>query len=367
MPKKKIKTGNRSFEIRSYRPGDEVAICSLFERVFGKPMGKTESLRHWQWEFLENPASGLFIKLAWDKERLVGQYAAGPVRMYAEGRNITAALSHDTMTDAEYGGLGIFRNTAEALYREQADAGQSFIYGFPNRNSIHGFIKYLKWQRIMPAPVHIRPIRLTKSLSWWIFQGTGTSSVDRDDGFYQSACWLSDKSGRYKLRVETVFESWADELWQRCRHQHRLWVIRDKAYLNWRYVTKPENKYHIVSIWQGYEPVGYVVLACTDMNFGMTVFIMDFMVDLNCKYAADLLIRYVVAIAKKNECAFASVLLAPGSKYLHIFRKKLFLPLPESLFPQPLYFGGRCFDSSIEALVYDPTAWSISWGDNDVI
>lgn len=366
MPEEKNENQKKSFEIRDYKPGDEAAICALFERVFGKPMGKTENIHHWRWEFLENPAGGLFIKLAWDKEKLIGQYAVSPVQMYADGRNITAALSHDTMTDPQYGGLGIFRTTAEALYSEQTNAGQSFIYGFPNRNSIHGFMKYLKWQQIMPAPVHIRPVRISKSISKKIFHG-GYSSSDKDDALGNVSSSLIDKSGKYKLHEETEFGDWADDLWLRCCNQHSLWVTRNKAYLNWRYATKPENKYHIVSIWQGFQPVGYVVIACTNMNFGDAVFVMDFLVDLNFKYAADLLIRYVVNVAKKNECAFASVLLTPGSKYLHLFRKKLFLPLPERLFPQPLYFGARCFDPSMSKLVNDPKAWSISWGDDDVI
>ena len=367
MPEHAADKQNTSFELRAYQPGNEHAICALFQRVFGKPMGKTESLRHWQWEFLENPADGLFVQLAWDGDKLVGQYTASPVQMYADGSTFTAALSHDTMTDPQYGGLGIFRAAAEALYRQQTDAGQGFIYGFPNRNSIHGFIKYLKWQQIMPAPVHIRPVRLSKSISRKIFHSTPGSSAASESTFQDASSLLSGKSGKYKLHVETEFGDWADDLWVRCSNQHRLWVVRNKAYLNWRYVAKPENKYHIVSIWQDFQPVGYVVIACTNMNFGDTIFIMDFLVDLNFKYAADVLIRYVVNVAKKNECAFASVLLTPGSKYLHIFRKKLFLPLPERLFPQPLYFGARCFDASLNHLIFDPKAWSISWGDNDVI
>ena len=368
MPEKNIERTAKSFEIRSYHPGDEDAICALFERVFGKPMGATESIRHWQWEFLENPLKETFIKLAWDNEMLVGQYAASPVQMYTDEGNITAALSHDTMTDPQYGGHGIFRNTAEALYNDQKKAGHNFIYGFPNRNSIHGFIKNLNWRQIMPAPVHIRPVRISKNISRRIFHSEQSSSPkDKEDVFCNPSALFADKSGRYKLHIEKEFGDWADELWLRCCDQHRLWVIRDKTYLNWRYVKKPENKYNILSVWQGFQPVGYVVIACMDMNFGNTVFIMDFIVDLNFQNAADLLIRYVVKTAKVNECAFASVLLTPGSKYRHIFRKKLFLPLPESLFPQPLYFGARCFEPSINKLVHDPKAWSLSWGDNDVL
>ena len=241
--------------IKNYQPGDEAAICALFEKVFDKPMDKTESLRHWRWKFLENPVGGLFVQLAWDKERLVGQYTASPLRVCADGQVIFAALSHDTMTDPQYSGHGIFRTTAEALYTEQTNTGQSFIYGFPNRNSIHGFIKHLKWQQIMPAPVHIRPVSISKSIARKICHKADSSSAVSENAFQNASSLLSEKSDKFKLHIETEFGSWVDELWQRCSQQHRLWVIRDQNYLNWRYVHKPENKYHIVSIWQGVQPV----------------------------------------------------------------------------------------------------------------
>lgn len=40
--------------------------------------------------------------------------------------------------------------------------------------------------------------------------------------------------------------------------------------------------------------------------------------------------------------------------------RQLFLPLPERLFPQPLYFGARCFDPALNDVVFDPGAWLIS-------
>ena len=355
----------KSFELRSYNPGDENAICALFEKVFGKPMGKTESIRHWQWEFLANPVKPISIMLAWDGDRLVGQYTASPVQMYVNGRNVSSTLSLDTMTDPEYGGLGIFRTAADRLYAEQVKAGQSFIYGFPNGNSIHGFVKYLQWHQIMPVPVHIRPVKIIKTISRTIFPGK-PSLTEKDSGL-SHASLSAYKTNGYKLRLETEFGEWADDLWNRCCGQHNLWVVRNKAYLNWRYVAKPENKYLIVSVLQGLKSVGYMVVARTNMNIGDAVFIVDFLVDTDFKPAGDLLIRYVINLARENECAFVSALLSPGSKYRFMFRKRLFLPLPERLFMQSMYFGARCFDPVMNEVVNDPKAWSISWGDNDAI
>jgi len=108
---------NKSFEIRAYNPGDENAICALFERVFGKPMGKTESLRHWRWEFLGNPAKTIAIKLAWDGNRLIGQEAANILRIYSQGKEYLALLIFDTMTDPDYQVWGFLRKQQNSFIK----------------------------------------------------------------------------------------------------------------------------------------------------------------------------------------------------------------------------------------------------------
>lgn len=368
MPEKKIEKTGKSFEIRNYRPGDENAICALFERVFGKPMGETESALHWQWEYIDNPLKEIFIKLAWDNERLVGQYAASPVRISVDSRDIIAALSHDTMTDPEYSGLGIFRNTAEILYADQEKANNCFIYGFPNRNSIHGFTKNLHWHRIMSTPVYVRPVNITTYVLQRLQTQVGHFMLAPEKPILNhEAVLLSDKSTSCELRIETKFGDWVDDLWQRCRSQHRVWVIRDIAYLDWRYIRRPESQYQIISIWRANRAVGYVITTCIEKEFGATLFVLDFLVDLNFQDAADTLIRSIIKLARVSRAVFISVLLTPGSKYRQLFRRRLFLPLPERFFPQPLYFGARCFDPNLHDVAYNPKAWSISWGDDDVL
>jgi len=152
----------------------------------------------------------------------------------------------------------------------------------------------------MTVPVYIRPVCVVKNISSRLFAVMRYSK--KDTSIFKATSLPFDKSGGYKLRIEKEFGSWVDELWQRCRNQHKLWVIRDKNYLNWRYVLKPENQYSIVSAWKDEKPVGYVVFAFTNMNFGKSVFVMDFVADLNYKGAAELLLRYAIKVAHEIVC-----------------------------------------------------------------
>jgi len=364
------KIGVRTWEMRNYRPGDEVAIVPLFERVFGKPMGASESANHWRWEYLENPVQPLLIKLAWDGPRLVGQYAASPRRVRLDGRDVVAALSLDTMTDPEYRRLGIFASTAEALYTNQTRLGQTFIYGFPNANSIYGITKRLRWSRIMPTPVHLRPITPTsfiaRRLPAWL-ASLSARAISFGANLTSAMAKCGSRADDLVLREERGFGAWADDLWQRCRDQHRVWVIRDYSYLNWRYNRRPENDYCVVTAWSGRRAAGYVVMTLADRKWGRTCFVLDFLADITINGAVAALVDRVVTYAAKKGVDFASALLTPGCRYRSAFRRQLFLPLSERWFPKELYFGARAFDPAVADVLLDRNAWSIGWGDEDVL
>lgn len=371
MEKEKTNSiGPRKWEIRDYRPGDEFAITTLFERAFGKRMGATESLEHWRWEYLENPLQSRLIKLAWDGPRLVGHYAASPRRVRLDGHDVIAALSLDTMTDPEYGRLGVFVSTAEALYNDQTRLGQVFVYGFPNANSIHGITKRLRWRRIMPTPVHVRPINptsfLARRLPIWL-ASVVSCAISLGADFASKMTDRCPQTGNLILREEGGFGSWANNLWERCCDQHRVWLIRDYSYLNWRYGHRPENTYHVVTAWRGEKAAGYVVMTIADSGVGRTCFVLDLVADVKIPGALAALVAEVVAYAARRGVDFASALLTPGCRYRSAFRQNLFLPLPEVWFPKEIYFGARAFDSSVADVLFDRHAWSISWGDNDVL
>jgi len=365
------RAGQRSWALRDYAPGDERSIIELFERVFGKPMGPTESRRHWDWEFAQNPMNaGMFIKLAWDGTRLAGHYAVNPLRVCVDGEELMAALSLDTMTDADYRGQGVFPVTAEALYSDLAESGAAFVFGFPNVNSIRGILKRLYWKEIMPPPVLIRPLSLLHAAEWESRSRLLRASARLLGPLVERLPALPEFPSFCRLEVRPVesFGDWADDLWSRCRGQHRIWTVRDRAYLEWRYAARPETDYRVCTVWSDGAVAGYVVTLNQEREVGNVCFIMDFLVDLKIRGAASRLLRDAVVHARRSRSSMLCALVAPASRYRSAFLRHLFLPLPRPLFPQDLHFGGRRFSDAVGPETFeDPSCWSISWGDNDVL
>ncbi|MBU2565734.1 MAG: GNAT family N-acetyltransferase, partial [Candidatus Thermoplasmatota archaeon] len=157
----------QKWEMRRYKEGDEKGICVLFEKVFGKTMGKTESINHWNWEYKNNPNNRLEIFLATDKNKIVGHYAVIPIKMKIEANDYLTTLSLDTMMHKDYRGQGMFSVLAKTLYKELEKSGIPITYGFPNINSIKG-CKKLEWFEIADLPLLVKPINFKTLLYRYI-------------------------------------------------------------------------------------------------------------------------------------------------------------------------------------------------------
>ena len=354
-----------------YRQGDEGQVVRLFEKVFRKQMDpKGGSLGHWHWEFLGRPEQDVLIRLAWDGYRLVGQYAAGPIRLWVNGQEKRAALSYDTMTDPEYQGRGIFTSLASSLIADMQGKGYHSIFGFPNGNSIHGFMKKLGWRRIGVPPVCIRPVSLSHILHAQL--RVPARLADWISCFFTGLIQLFGNgriraaSSKYRIIEESAFGDWADHLWDRCKDQHQVWVVRDRAYLNWRYIEKPYNSYRIISARQGEHVAGFAVVCQSDKHAGSSMFIMDLLVDE--AEAAYALLGQILADAKSRRDTLICAMIPRHSMLHRIFRRCGFLRLPEKLFPQELHFAGRLLgNDAVDDAFYDANAWGLSWGDDDVL
>ncbi len=72
-------------------------------------------------------------------------YGVFPYMTEYKGKQYLAAQSGDTMTHPQHGGKGLFTTLAKMTYELAKQEGIQFIFGFPNKNSYHGFTKKLDW------------------------------------------------------------------------------------------------------------------------------------------------------------------------------------------------------------------------------
>ncbi|MFO8109948.1 MAG: GNAT family N-acetyltransferase [Thermoplasmata archaeon] len=352
----------RSWTTRPYEEGDEEQIIELFERVFGKPMGITESRKHWKWEYMENPVEKIYVNLAVDDDRIVGQYAVIPVEMWIHGRRKIGSLSLDTMVHPDYRGQGMFTTLAEQLYRELARDGVVLTYGFPNANSIHGFTNRLEWKEIFKIPLFARPIDFDRSATMMFGDGVkGSLASFFSKKLYDLKYRPKSPSSGYTMEEIQGFDSHSI-----FRPPEGISAVKSSEYLNWRFTEKPEFDYTKIGIWKKDILEGYAVVIGKRYGDHDIGFIVDMMTKDQKSDTAELLLSRSIQEAERSSCDILSYIAPNNGRYSEMLKKLGFIGVDPKKFPQDIYFGVRENVTGLNCL-FDPNKWTISWADTDLV
>ena len=117
-------------------------LQTLYKAVFGRKVSLEFLLKKYDTRFSGAEFIG-YLALAEDNSP-AAFYGVLPCRFRLKGATILAAQSADTMTHPDHRRAGLFVKLARKTYRLAGDSGIKLIFGFPNQNSLPGFIK-LNW------------------------------------------------------------------------------------------------------------------------------------------------------------------------------------------------------------------------------
>jgi len=355
--------------IRKYRPGDEKQIINLFKLVYGKQMGKTESIKHWNWEYKKNPNNRIEIFLAIDKNKIIGHYAIIPMKMKIGNAEYIVSLSLDTMTHKRYRGQGIFPQLATNLYEDLGKNKIPITYGFPNSQSYKGFINKLNWFEISKVPIYIKPLNFVSIVNLYLKNIILSKFIGN---ILKSLFNLFIKKIQTPIDIEikefTKIGNEFDTLWNNTKNEIIVGIVRDQVYLNWRYLQKPEDNYIIYGLMEKHILRGYTILKIEE-RFNLKIgLIMDILTDPSDTLYQTLLVNHAVSYFKKKKVDIISVIIYPFSRYYKAFRKQRFFHAFKLFFPEDIYFGARINNSDVDfSLIKNPRNWYITWGDTDVV
>ena len=133
-------------------------ICNLFLEVFKKE----KTLLDFDRQLLKTTKSYSYHSLMIDNNIIVGINTLVPYDYIYFDKQVTIALSVDTMTKVEYRALSNFTKMARMVYDCAKNDNVCFILGFPNDTSYKIFKKMLKWKDIGKLNFYILPIQIGK-------------------------------------------------------------------------------------------------------------------------------------------------------------------------------------------------------------
>jgi GNAT superfamily N-acetyltransferase len=221
-----------TLEVGDLAPADRDGFLGLMREVYGEAMSAEE----FDWFFERNPAGGRILSTAAEDGRTLGVLAMSLARAVVEGREELVAFAVHAVTHPEARGKGIF-STLELRNEERAaEAGASLALGFTNPQAGPILVGRLGWRDLYRMRLWARVLRPLRALRR---RGGGGLAQPRGGalerfGVAQEAAWR-------RLQPE----------WGNC-------LVRDEAYLNWRYVDAPRH-YRPLAGENGYAVVGHAV------------------------------------------------------------------------------------------------------------
>lgn len=351
--------GTLAIERRTGRDDDE--ITRLYGEVFGRDLA-TSSRRRWRWQYLDNPNTGPEgpeIWIARDGNRILGQYASMPVKLWWKDREARASWGMDVFVTAEARGRGV----GARLFTAWADHVEVAL-GLGLTPSSHGLFRKLGYADVGPVPFFQKVLdprrvadrRFGPGLGRIVAPLVGLALRAR---FRDRPMIPSHGRPAADVRTVTTFTPDYDDLWERTRGSYMMCARRDAAYLNWKYRDCPHRRYALWEARVNRRLVGFAVSRHEmhrDLRLG---WIVDLFTDAGDAHARDALLDAVMRSFREAGVARAQSF-------------SLGLPLAASLRRRG-FFSARspmrfCVRAKAQAaeVIAETERWHVVFGDSDM-
>jgi len=234
------------FAARPATVDDLEEVADLLHHIFGE----RQEVTRLRWKFGGVGGKPIGSVVLTNQRRIVGFLGHIPIRVNASGHEFLACQGTDVGILEEHRRLDAYMTLLHACIIELEDARVALSYGTANADAEFTLSTLLGQKTVAAIPLLIRP-----------FSGAFRPSPGRAPFPFApllAACLRGmDRSTARKpasvqgdLRVARVdrFDNRFDLFWLRIRNDYPNMIVRDAAYLNWRYVDAPGNRYERIVI-----------------------------------------------------------------------------------------------------------------------
>ena len=346
--------------VRPYQEGDELRLPAFAEESRGYGL----DLDFWRWLFRDNPAGPAPIYFADDNGRLAGHYAIVPFRLRIQGREVVACQGLEAITHPDYRRQGIMLALARRAYADVVQEGVDLIYGFPNTSSVGGFLKHLEFDVPENLPVLVRPLDLPRLLVHQRGPGLLPRLAGPPGQWGWDRLWpLRPDAAGVTVGEVAAFPDAVDALCQRVLAGIPNAVIRDRAFLDWRYCRHPLRRYRIYLAHRGEQLRGFCVSGRFDFKGLEIGVLLDLFGDVDDTAALAALGSRVLLDARAEGLPAMAAIGSADSPFRPVLRRLGFRYTART-FPLVVRVIGGGLEPAGVARGED---WYVSFGDGDFV
>jgi len=273
--------------IRKYKKNDKEKIFHLVKAVWGEAIAK-KTARRWDWEFEtnpNNPPDGPIILVCEQGNNIIGMICGLSALIKVNEKLITALWTVDVMVHPKYRGTIGFRLIKRMLYEEP------YLHiGFPIHPNLwrrigtsdlfelYSHIKIINAKNILNKKFRNKAIPVLVDLLW--------------RGFCKIAFFYPPIFRKEIVTAKIdIFNDEIDKFWGNASKDYKTIIVRDRKYLNWRFVNCPDKEYMAYTAKRKGEILGYIVFRHEMKNALRYGYIVDFLTKPNDKRTFQCLIQ----------------------------------------------------------------------------
>lgn len=246
--------------VRPYRPDLHDALFAFYARCFPRrDMDGYE--RAWRWQYFENPSEPDDANRIWIVTRgaeVVAHLGTMAARVKLNGEMVRGRWSSDLMVDERYcnGGLGVW------LIREWTKSCDVALAKGLSSEVIQVY-RRMGW--------HTVPIRHVAQLPLTLRAATGRVTRNRlvnaaaeVTSRWAGRAWAAVRQPRnsgVEFRTVESFPEETDQLTDRIANRAGMTILRNRGFLQWRYLDCPVRRYSIETAWRDGRLIGYAVFS----------------------------------------------------------------------------------------------------------
>jgi GNAT superfamily N-acetyltransferase len=352
-----------------YSPDDAQDCLWLLREIWGDSEPAAPAYHDWQCG--RSPAGPAIATLGREVEtgRVIGQVATIPINVRLSGKVRTAGLLLNPVADPGYQDHDIFVGLLRDVCALSEEEGIAFSYSFPDQLLYSTFVNKAGFRDIGSVPLLIRPLnpeRLALKTTHSLVLGK-TASIARKIWRTPPPAPRQEDLPGLEIGEVSSFDDYFAVFWDRVQHRFPVMVVRDPAYLNWRFVDVPTRKYMTFAARSGGKVRGFIVLRAAPLGQFSAGLIVDLVVEASAegRVAGRLLIDQAYSYSKDHDLDLVASLALRHTDEFRLLRSRGFWVCPKFLQPQPYRLVVRCHDeeASPSRLAYDLRNWFVTMGN----
>ncbi len=351
-----------SVRLTRYRRADRAEVLAFVRAAHPNPDGE-RLIRQWDWKYDANPFNRdpePYILLMREGPEIIGMLGSMPLRFWIGGREQWVSHSCDWAMHPKHRDRGLAR-----MLVKQHRIDRPLRFSWQNEKSYERSQQRPDTRTVRIVPL-VKPLDTARVLE----RATGNRLLSRlgaavsvgVERLAHARAGLTVMPG-ISVNEADGFDQRFDDLSQRMRERHGVMVARDRAYLQWRFGSRPDARYTVLLATRSADVVGYLVLRCAEEEGTRWGYLVDFLVEDASAGVFSLLVEHALRRFREERVAAVSCRTTVPAYRWALYRRGFY----------PFFWGRRGY-MRININTPDPAVqifgevrqWHVTMGDGDL-